>query len=153
MKTVWRVGVALLVVLVLAACSSDDDSTITYTFTLEGEQEVPDPVDTDATGSVTVVFNEETKIMTLNGSVSNLSSPLLDIGDNGPAHIHEGERGENGGIAFVITVNNRISDEPTLSLVTEPLTESEENLLKSGGYYVNIHTENFGAGELRGQIE
>ncbi|MEM6430093.1 MAG: CHRD domain-containing protein [Deinococcota bacterium] len=152
MKTIWRVGLAILISLLLAACSSDDDSTITYTFTLEGEQEVPDPVDTDATGSVTVVLDEETNVMTLNGSVSNLSSPLLDVADAGPAHIHEAPRGENGGIAFVITVTNRTDTSATLSL-TETLNDDQVELLKDGQYYVNIHTENFGAGELRGQIE
>src|SRR6056297_1557682 len=102
MIKLWKITAALLLVLVLAACSSDN--TITYEVTLEGSQEVP-PVETDATGSATIEFNEDTNEMTLTGSVSNLSSPLFDVGDVGPAHIHEAPSGENGGVAFPIEVD------------------------------------------------
>lgn len=124
----------------------------TYDVTLEGSQEVP-PVETDAMGSATITFNEDTGEMTLTGSVSNLSSPLFDVSTVGPAHIHEAPRGENGGVAFPIDVD-RSEDglSATLSL-TATLTDEQASTLQSGGYYINIHTENFNGGELRGQIE
>jgi len=153
----WKVITALLLVFALAACSSDDDdddvpTVITYDVTLEGSQEVP-PVMTDAMGSATVTFDADTNEMTLTGSVSNLSSPLFDVGDVGPAHVHAAPAGENGGVAFPIDVtqsNDGLS--ATLSL-TETLTEEQASTLQSGGYYINIHTENFNSGELRGQIQ
>jgi uncharacterized surface protein with fasciclin (FAS1) repeats len=124
----------------------------TYEVMLEGAQEVP-PVETDAMGSATVTYNEDTGEMTLAGSVSNLSSPLFDVSTVGPAHIHEAPRGENGGVAFPIDVD-RSEDglSATLSL-TATLTDEQASTLQSGGYYINIHTENFNGGELRGQIE
>lgn len=124
----------------------------TYEVMLEGSQEVP-PVETDAMGSATVTFDADTNEMTLTGSVSNLSSPLRDVGEVGPAHIHAAPRGENGGVAFPIDVDQSEDGlSATLSL-TATLTEDQASTLQSGGYYINIHTDNFGGGELRGQIE
>ncbi len=124
----------------------------TYEVTLEGGQQNP-PVMTDGVGSVTITVNEDTGEMTLTGSVSNLSSPLFDVGDVGSAHIHEGARGANGPVVFPITVERSADDlSATLSL-TATLTDEQASTLQSGDYYINVHTENFEGGELRGQIE
>lgn len=126
--------------------------TTTFEVTLEGSQEVP-PVETDATGSATVTFDEDTNEMTLTGSIANLSAPLFDVGDVGPAHIHAAPSGENGGVAFPITVDRSADGlSATLSL-TATLTADQVSTLQSAGYYINIHTEAFNSGEIRGQIE
>lgn len=125
---------------------------MTYEVMLEGSQQNP-PVTTDGTGSVTITLNEDTGAMTLTGSVSNLSSPLFDVGDVGPVHIHAAPTGENGPVVFPIEVD-RSSDglSATLSL-SATLTDEQVSALQSGGYYINVHTENFNGGEIRGQIE
>jgi hypothetical protein len=155
MIKLWKIMIAFLLVFVLAACSSDDEDTpsiLTYQVALEGSQEVP-PVETDGSGSATVTLNEDTGEMTLTGSVSNLSGALFDVSDVGPAHIHAAPRGENGGVAFPIEVDRSADGlNATLSL-TATLTAEQASTLQSGGYYINIHTESFNSGEIRGQIE
>jgi transforming growth factor-beta-induced protein len=125
----------------------------TFEVMLEGGQQNP-PVTTDGMGSVAITLNEDTSVMTLTGSVSNLSSPLFDVNpDIGSVHIHEAPRGENGPVIFPIDVE-RTGDgtSATLSL-TATLTNEQVSTLQAGGYYINVHTENFNGGEIRGQIE
>ncbi len=126
-------------------------SQTNFTARLNGHQEVQ-PVATSGTGSVTATLDGDQLIVT--GAFSNLSSPF-DATVAGGAHIHLGYAGENGGIVFPITVD---TDPDLLGGTIEAadntfgLTQGEIDQLERRQLYVNIHTEQFQGGEIRGQL-
>jgi hypothetical protein len=117
---------------------------------LTGEQEVHE-VDTTATGSATATMQGFT--LSLTGSFEGLGSDLSDVGDLGPAHVHVAPRGENGGVVFPLDVDPDAGLRSGTFSLEEELTEAQRADFLRGRYYVNIHTEQYGAGELRGQLE
>ncbi len=82
------------------------------------------------------------------GNYQDLSSPIDRLVAGG-AHIHTGAKGENGGIAFSLNIDGGTEGGFT-GIFT--LTDEEIETLKSGQYYVQLHTETNQPGELRGQL-
>ncbi len=118
-------------------------SDIIITAKMSGSNEVP-AVTTDAVGVATVHFNEDFTLATVNATVSNLSSAFTG------AHIHEGKPGENGAVLLPLTndyKNGRLTSE--IAVVDSTLIAQ----LINGELYLNIHTENNPAGELRGNLK
>ncbi len=118
-------------------------SDIIITAKMSGSNEVP-AVTTDAVGVATVHFNEDFTLAIVNATVSNLSSAFTG------AHIHEGKPGENGAVLLPLTndyKNGRLTSE--IAVVDSTLIAQ----LINGELYLNIHTENNPAGELRGNLK
>lgn len=130
-------GFALL--LVVGACSPALTPT-TFEVVLTGGQEVP-PTGTTATGTanVTVAGNR----LAVDGAWEG-----FDIADPG-AHIHgPAPAGANAGILFELAYDNSSRTfEGTFTLDQEQMSYFLENEL-----YINLHSEAFPAGEIRGQI-
>jgi len=79
----------------------------------------------------------------INVSLSSLSSPIVG------AHIHEAAFGENGPVIFDLTSflsGNRIKG------VIRGIPNTVLIKLLNGDYYINVHTEDNPAGEIRGQL-
>lgn len=115
---------------------------------LTGEDEVP-PVDTNATGEANATLNGS--ILTVTGAFRNLTNELWQVSGS-PAHIHFGLPNQTGPIAFVLDVEADGSNTGgNFSLATE-LTGTEAELLMNGSYYINVHSENYPSGEIRGQV-
>lgn len=123
----------------------------TWGATLAGINAVP-PNGTTATGRVEAIIEENT--LTVQGSFVGLSSPLVPIPDIGPAHLHIAPVGEAGGVAFPLTVatDDNLSGRFEASDNTFMLSDEQKMALMAGHFYVNIHTENWPTGEIRGQI-
>lgn len=119
-----------------------------YRAFLSGANEVS-PVFTTGSGLVELELNGDQ--LTITGSFESLSSPLEPIAETG-AHIHIGYTGENGGVE--ITLNPSLSDGDTAGSFdqTETLTSDQIEALQNRQLYVNIHSEQYNSGELRGQI-
>jgi hypothetical protein len=105
---------------------------------LDGAQETP-PVDTRASGFATLKLNAD-KTLT------------YDVGTSGPitaivAHIHQAPPGTPGPILFPLEGGPR-----TWAGTTPPLTAEQQAALINGELYVNAHTVEHPAGEIRGQI-
>ncbi len=121
---------------------------------LEESQQVNDVPDGPATSSFDAIYDDATNQLKISGSFSNLTSPLLPVGGVDPLgnpesaiHIHNGAAGANGPIIRNLTVDgDRFSGSFTL-------TDAEETELLNDNLYINLHTENFAGGELRGQID
>lgn len=151
---------ALLVVpaLVISGCpeaattpvldEDPDDDPAPFDVALSGDEEVP-PVDTDATGDVTVTVEDNRLRVT--GAFSDLSSPLTDVSGT-PAHIHEAPPGENGPIVFPIEVTPGDDDRSGTFDDTFTLTDEQLNTFEAGNYYLNVHSEDHPGGELRVQL-
>jgi hypothetical protein len=108
--------------------------------TLSGDQEVP-PVKTTAAGKGTISISPD---KTVSGNVTTTGVKAT------MAHIHEGAAGQNGGVAVPLTKNgdNGWSVPPGAKL-----TDAQYEAFKAGKLYVNVHSDEHKAGEIRGQLK
>jgi hypothetical protein len=127
----------------LNSCSKDDptpaaDPTTTFKATLNGASEVP-ANGSAFTGTATLTFNTNTKVFTVTVN-HNVTAPT-----NG--HIHQGAVGVSGPVIFPFA-----SFTSPITYTSAALDATQEGILNSNGYYVNIHTAAFPGGEIRGQL-
>ncbi len=141
---------------------------------LDGFQEVPAAIFTDGVGSVRL-FQEEDAIR-YELRYSNLTG---DITASVGVHIHFGRPGVNGGIAAFLcegaglaapigtplcvddgtgsgVVTGTIRDADVLGLAAQGFPGGDLDdlirIIKARAAYVNLHTDEFGSGEIRGAI-
>ncbi len=108
---------------------------------LAGAQEVPANAST-ATGTATFSVDPATKVLT--GTVTTTGI----VGT--AAHIHEGAPGVAGAVLFPLSGGpGGVWTVPANTV----LTDAQYTALQANGYYVNVHSTAFPAGEIRGQIE
>jgi len=114
---------------------------VTLEATLAGANETR-PGDPDGTGKFTAEIDVES------GDVCFVLN-VADIGNAVAAHIHKGAVGKNG--KPVLTVEVTAEDEDSC-IAAEPdvLTLI---VATPGDYYVNVHTQDFPKGAIRGQLE
>lgn len=122
-----------------------------FTAPLSGASEVPVPINTTAQGMVMMEVTGDAAVA--HGAFSGLSS-VVDTDIVGGAHLHAGMAGQAGPVIKVL--NSTLTDDMlggTFEAADNaiPFSDGELDTLRNRGYYVNIHTTNFGAGELRGQ--
>ena len=154
----WRLtGLALIGALALTACSDNDsvsedpvinqpdDSVISnFVIPLSPEQQVPALAAATASGEGN--FDLDTETGSLNGSVavSGLS------GIPSMAHLHRGFAGTNGGVVVALSGNETGS---VWSVPAGTVLDTEQlAAFTAGEMYINVHTELYPAGEIRGQI-
>ncbi|MEP0517739.1 CHRD domain-containing protein, partial [Dokdonia sp.] len=122
-----------------------------YQAALLGSNEVPS-INTTAGGNLVFELNGDQ--LTVSGSFDNLSSQIRVDLANG-AHIHEAFAGRNGAVVFPL---NPTYDGDNQGAIIETanntftLSAAQLALIEEHGFYINIHSVNFPAGELRGQI-
>jgi hypothetical protein len=97
----------------------------------------------DGKGSATVTFDGRQLCWGI--AVANLSRPV-------GAHIHKGRRGQDGSI--VVPLEQPADGDPGASSGCTTVTGALARAIrrKPGNYYVNVHTDEFGAGAIRGQL-
>jgi hypothetical protein len=106
---------------------------------LTGGEEVP-PVNTSGSGSGSFRIAEDG---TVSGSVKT-------EGVQGTmAHIHQGAKGQNGPVIIPLTKNGDTYTAPQGA----KLTPAQLQAFKSGGLYVNVHSNAHKGGEVRGQLQ
>ncbi len=124
---------------------------------LNGDEEVHEVV-TNATGQINFKLSKDGTQLSYKLNVANIENVFA-------SHIHAGEFGQNGGVVVTLYGGGLISGRTNGTLAEGVITaddlggslegESLDALLElmhSGGTYVNVHTQQYGAGELRGQI-
>lgn len=128
---------------------------------LSGDQEVP-PADTQATGQAIFKLSKDGSTLAYKVMVANIQNVTM-------AHIHMAAAGQNGGVVvwlypsgpppqLIPGKSSGILVEGTITagdLVGNLAGEALEALvaeMAAGGTYVNVHTSQFGGGEIRGQI-
>lgn len=127
-------GSTLLAILLLASAAAA--TTHSLKATLDGAQEVP-AVTTNATGSATLTYDDQTKMLTGTLTFQNVTPTMV--------HIHKGDPGANGAARFTLGTASPVA-------IDASLTTDDENALFDGGTYFNVHSATNGAGEIRGQI-
>ena len=120
---------------------------IFFESTLSGAQEAPDPVDTPATGFGTVLLDDVAMTITVDLSFEDLTTPSNN------AHIHVAPPGVPGPVVFPIALGAALGQTSgTVETQVFDITDEQIAVLLNGGYYFNVHSEQFPAGEIRGQI-
>jgi hypothetical protein len=106
---------------------------------LTGAEEVP-PLNVPGSGSGSLRVTEDG---TLTGSVTT-----KDV-QGTMAHIHRGAKGTNGPVIVPLDKNGDTYTVPA----GRKLTPQQLEELKKGNLYVNVHTNRYKGGEVRGQIQ
>ena len=113
--------------------------SLLFTATLNGAQETP-PNNSTATGRATLLLSPDEKTGRVSVTFNSLSSAQTDAHIHGPA-----APGVSAPPVFPLPLG-QISD------FQITLTPSQVQDLKNGLLYVNVHSSNFPAGEIRGQF-
>lgn len=116
---------------------------LTFDATFSGESENP-PVESDGRGLGIVTISPEFDVYEYYIQYDSLSGPVTG------AHFHQAAPGLNGPV--VIDLTDDISTEGNFISGTGSLTPEILNALLSGGYYINLHTDENPSGEIRGQV-
>lgn len=109
-----------------------------FVFHLSGDQEAP-PVPTTDRGGCFAQFDTASSSLTMI-CTHNVADPTV-------MHIHRGQPGENGAIAFDLGDPNTPIEATWTGMTAADITD-----LFAGNLYVNIHTSGRPSGEIRGQI-
>jgi hypothetical protein len=118
----------------------------TFTAKLSGKDEVP-PVNTQATGTAQLQLSSDGKELNYDLSTTSLQGFMM-------AHIHQGKSGENGQpitTPLQMGKGKITSSDLQGSLAGKQISDLVD-LMKNGGAYVNVHTNQNQNGEIRGQI-
>jgi aldose sugar dehydrogenase len=110
-----------------------------YVARLDGAQEVP-PTGTQATGTATILLDEDEKTALISLRFANLSAPQTIAHVHGPA-----APGANAPPIFDLPQGNFSNFQVTLN-------PAQVSALKAGLLYANVHSTAHPAGEIRGQF-
>lgn len=145
-------GLAAGVVLLAGWTAQTAARSVNYVARMNGAQETP-ANNTKATGSAT---------MSLDGTKLHYSIEVHNLsGAATAAHIHVGAMGMGGPPVYTFPIKAGIGvsgnlAEGTIDLTTDASSgvsgDSLKVLLNHGKAYINVHTKNFPAGEIRGQV-
>ena len=131
----------------------------TFSASLSGKDEVP-PTESNSTGTAKFQVDE-------NSSQVSYWVNVTGIKKINQAHIHNGTEGQNGDIVVTLTKNKSAkgNDGPpnigfsgniTKDDLQGPLKDKEltdlVSLMSDGNAYVNVHTDKYPDGAIRGQI-
>lgn len=153
----------------LLAATSADALIIKATAELDYAQEVgpSNPVPSSATGSARLEFDTATNLLDLYAEIDGIfvaditfPSGGLAFGANGPFHIHNAPFGVNGGIVVPFIEAGFFSDTGSgmiinaLDVPYDPILTGPELIqeLAAGNLYLNLHSLDYGSGEIRGQL-
>lgn len=132
-----------MIAILIAATFPTLPDIVQYSFPLSGCQENPQHIVTGH-GTATATLDTETGVIDVNGSYEGLTSECLGV------HIHAPAKpGENG--ALIVVLEHTGNTSGTIR-GTGFLSEFNVDNVLSGLAYVNVHTELFYQGEIRGQI-
>lgn len=114
----------------------------TYTATLTGDAVVPGPGDDGGSGLA---------VLDLQGTTLTYTILVSGVPDVTTAHIHEGAAGTSGGVVVDLSatfVNGTATNTVSVDAGTASAMQADP-----AGYYVQVHSDEFGDGAVRGQLE
>ena len=160
MKTVARILSAALMATVASTAWAGDKSGEKFRARLSGDAEVP-PVETDTSGDFRLSYDDFDGIATFRIRLRDGMRVFM-------AHIHCAAEGLNGPIAVWLAgrppagvawdIDGKWIDNVTITDADVIPTDCGTTLadlieaIEDGSAYVNVHTEAFPGGEVRGQI-
>jgi len=116
----------------------------TLTAELAGVTEGENPGDPDGSGSATITLDPETGEACWELSAEGIGAVIQ-------SHIHEGAEGVSGGVVVPLDVDG--FDGTSSGCVSDQDADVLQAIVDDpAGFYVNLHTEEFQAGAIRGQL-
>lgn len=112
---------------------------------LSGSQQVP-PVETSGSGSADLTWNPATRVVTWSITYSGMSSPVTMAHFHGPA-----THGKNAPVLVWLTKRGEPVSSPITGKAT--LSAAQAKQFAAGEWYINVHTKDHPAGEIRGQVQ
>jgi hypothetical protein len=114
-----------------------------FTVALSGAQQVP-PVTTAGTGTADLSWDPATRVVTWSIAYNGLSSAAT------MSHFHNGAGGKNGPVVIWLSTRGTPPTSPITGTVT--LTPAQAVQFTAGDWYINLHSKDHPAGEIRGQV-
>lgn len=156
-----RLTVIATVVALVASMGAATAAPENFRAHLSGDEEVP-AVDTRAQGQAILQVADGGEAIDYRLNVANIENVRM-------AHLHQAPAGQNGGIVVWLYPDGpppeQIDGRTQGTLATGTITADDlvgdlsgEDLddlveaMRAGDIYVNVHTEQHGAGEVRGQV-
>jgi hypothetical protein len=137
MRPLCIATIAALSLLLAGAATAE---VISYTARLKGAAETPPNASTGA-GSASVTLDTSSKRLSWTVEYSGLTGPATMAHFHGPAAV-----GKAAGIQVPLP------DVASPAKGTATLTDRQIAELKAGKWYINVHTAQYPAGEIRGQV-
>jgi hypothetical protein len=127
------------------AYAQQEQQSQAFTAKLTGKDEVP-PVNTQATGTAQFQLSSDGKEINYDLTTTNLNGFMM-------AHIHQGKAGENGQpVAPLQMGKGKITSSDLQGALAGKQISDLVDLMKNGGAYTNVHTQQNQNGEIRGVI-
>jgi hypothetical protein len=117
---------------------------LAFTVALTGAQEVP-PVQTQGSGAADLTYDPSTRVVTWSITFSGLSSDATMSHLHGPA-----ASGKNAPVKVWLSEKGGVVTSPIKGQATLSPSDAQEFL--AGEMYINVHTKDHPAGEIRGQV-
>jgi hypothetical protein len=146
-----------LTLLLAVAASPAMAAMVTATASLDGLQEVG-PNDSAATGTATLTVDDATGDYEFMLDVDGIDVFEINATVAGGIHIHEAPIGSNGGIVINVASDRTSLSIPATGMFSMTSTGVVGDLgavlgaLAAGDLYINVHTEAYAGGEIRGQL-
>ncbi|HLI13911.1 MAG TPA: CHRD domain-containing protein [Alphaproteobacteria bacterium] len=116
---------------------------MSFTVPLSGAEEIP-PLSIPAKGTASLTWDPGTRVVAWTITMGDLSSPVT------MAHFHNGAQGKSGPVQIWLTENGNAVTNPIKGSAT--LTPEQAKAFEAGDWYINVHTKDHPAGEIRGQV-
>lgn len=130
---------AMIGTVMLASSGLAQAEILTLKAEMTAAKEVPPAADSKASGSATFTIDTETKKITWETTSRDLTGAATAAHIHGPA-----AEGENAGPLIDMSAN--------IERGSADLTDAQLADVQAGRTYVNIHTEKYPDGEIRGQL-
>jgi hypothetical protein len=156
MKTLKLILFAVLTIVLTVSLAMAASST--FKAKLTGKEVTPAAM-TKAKGEAHFKLSKDGKELTYNLKVKGIENVTA-------AHIHTGKKGENGGpVAGLfagpkkagkfsgVLAKGVITDKDLIGPLAGKTVADLVAMIKGGGAYVNVHTDKYPDGEIRGQIK
>ena len=135
-------------------CNNDDDGSIAKTLiqafdvALNTSNSIPAVPDRNETGNITMdLFDDNSLEFTITINNLSITDELI------ASHIHNGDVVSTGGIEITLVDAIDITYSGNTASGTVMLTASQISALQGDDVYVNVHSTEFPAGLVRGQID
>ena len=150
--------------LLLAASGAAHSALITAFADLDYAQEISpsNPTPSSASGAAKVVFDTATGLLDLSAAITGIAladitfpSGGLAFGVAGPFHIHQAAVGANGPIVVPFNAQSFFTDTGSGLSISATGVGFDAALvapLLAGELYLNLHSLDYGSGEIRGQL-
>lgn len=140
----WSAFLVLALLGWIVSAAGAHAAPLSFTVPLTGASQVP-PVQTSGSGTADLTYDPTTRLLTWSVTYSGLSSPVTMAHFHGPA-----AAGKNAGVQIWISKKGAAPMSPITGSAT--LTSAQATMLMDDEMYINIHTGDHPAGEIRGQV-